>query len=372
MNKRRIVIAALSLALTATAVTSCGKSKGGGDTSSELEINATRENVDELHGGEQQLQTSTTEPTSEEATTEGTTNEKGEPATQSGGKSGGGSGGGSGNGGGRSTGTTEEEYYVDEEAPVEIPTPDVIIYGEQNMSNETELWKIKLNGKYLDIRSDTLDKFIKTADIKQNKKASFFNGAKEDEDCIFFYGKGYGVFRNAQDESKRFEGTLLFLEGLEQGNIATVVDPTIKDHFKIRCAYSSVGATKSDYNIEFANGVYTGMKRSEVEELLGSGDKTRGMVYYANKDNCLVIRYDIKDEDGEESADDIATEIYLFNDFEEAPIQYVLAEEETTEATTEEDIDVGVPSGGTVTPLPPEATEDSTRDGAPDVVHFTH
>lgn len=372
-SKRQIMLAALSLTLAATMFTSCGKSKDSGDTSSELEINATREDVDALQGGEQQLQSETTEPTSEEETTEATTDENGEPTSQSNGTSGGrgsGSGRTSGGGqGGRDTGTTEEEYYTDEDAPKEIPTPDVTIFGEQNVSDKTELWKIKLNGKYLDIRNDTLDKFIDLAGIKQNKKATFFNGSKDDEDCIFFYGKGYGVFKNAQDESKRFEGTLLFLEGLEQGSVATVVDPSIKDRFKIRCAYSSIGATKDDYFIEYANGVHTGMKRSEIEKLLGSGDYTRGMIYYANKDNCLVIRYDIKDKDGKESGDDTATEIYLFNDFKETPIQYVPAEE-IIEPTSEEEIKAegadGEGNKAAIVELPSETADPNQISELPD------
>lgn len=312
MKVRRFLIAQ-TLLCAAAILTGCARSLGDDITAENSNVDGTewwdvtRENMDEEE---------TTEPvtTAKTEVTEETTTETTDVTDENGNPSGGGSGGGKSNRG--SSGKTKDEYYEDKAAPKEIITPDVEIFGERNVSNAMALSRINVNGKNIDILNETIDGLIEIAGLRQDRNCLFSNPFERDAnyDGIFWYGRGYGVYLNAEDESLRFTGTHLFIEGISGTVLATEVDPTVKDGYKIRSVYASIGMTQDDFEVLFLGGIKCGMARAEVEQILDSrGDTTKCYTYYANKDNALVIRY------GE---DDTIAEIYLFNDYDYLPIQY--------------------------------------------------
>lgn len=232
--------------------------------------------------------------------------------------------------------TAEKEQYEDEQAPSEVYTPDIEIFGEKNVADSIPLSTIKVNGNVLDIKEETVDSFINTAGLRQNKGYSLSNYFETDDtyDGIFWYGKGYGIYNNTQDESKRFTGTHIFIEGIESGFVATKVDPTVENGYQIRSVYASTDTTESDFTVEFVGGVKAGMTRSEIEALFQStGDTTKTYTYYANKDAALLIFYD---------ENDTAMEIYLFADYDFMPILYSEKEEPVVEEMTEESTEAAV------------------------------
>lgn len=339
--------ALLCAALCATACGKNGENSAGESNQDTTEwYDVSRENMDEEETTEaEETKATTTEAVTEttEETTEPVTDADGNPVEQDSG-----SGGGNKKTSRTGDGTTEEEYYQDEDAPAEVISPDVTIYGEKNEPTAMGLEFVTINGVRVDIRKETVDSFIEKMELRQNKDCTFFNPYETEgfNDGIFWYGKGYGRYQNAADESQRFTGTHVFIEGLEGRYIASEVDPTVEDGYKIRSIYSSVGATKDDFSVEFIGGIKVGTAKSEVEKLLGGGGNVSGaFTYYADDSNALVIRY------GE---DDTITEIYLFNDFDYAPIEYLPAV--TTPSKTENSEE------GKTTETEPDVKEETGED----------
>lgn len=318
MKKALIMMTAFSLVVAS--LTGCGKNGSNtesGAESSGLEYDVTRENMDELESSE--TEESSTTDSEDSSETEESSEESSEDESSS-------EASGGGNSSSGNKGSSPQEFYEDKDAPNIVVNPDVVIYGEKNVDNDTPLYKVKVNGKYIDIRHETTDTLLNTAGIRQDVKTLKYNedtdyreNGDEYSDGIFFYGRGYGIYSNYEDESKRYTGTHLFIEGVENGLVAVEVDPTAAGVYSIRGVYASIAMTRSDFDIVFANDVKCGMSREAVEKKLGEGNKSRDFTYYANDENALLIRYD---------EDDNAAEIYLFNDFEFLPIDYREAEEE--------------------------------------------
>ncbi len=316
---------------------------GNNDNTSELQTeseqvewwNVSNEGMEEAEAASSEVNVSeNSEATTEESdedTAEDVTTETESGETSNGGTGGNTSGNGTLSGTPNGNGdTAEKEQYEDEQAPSEVYTPDVEIFGEKNVADSIPLSTVKVNGNVLDIREETVDSFINTAGLRQNKGYSLSNYFETDNtyDGIFWYGKGYGIYNNTQDEVKRFTGTHIFIEGIESGFVAAIVDPTVESGYQIRSVYASTDTTENDFAIEFVSGVKAGMTRSEIEALFQSaGDTTKTYTYYANKDAALLIFYD---------ENDTAMEIYLFADYDFMPILYSEKEEPVVEEMTEE------------------------------------
>lgn len=255
-------------------------------------------------------------------------------------------------------GTTEEEYYEDPDTPTEVFSPDIVIFGNKNMSDSASLCDVTVNGKTLSITDETVDTFINKAGVRQNKACSFLNPFELDDsyDGVFWYGKGYGIYTNTVDESKRFTGTQVFIEGLDYASVAGEVDPSVEGAYRIRSVYSSIGATKSDFTVNYIGGVEVGMSKSDIEGKLGKASETKGYAYYANSSGALVIRYD---------KNDIAVEIYLFADYADIPIEYQLSEAPSEESTTSSQesktTTTALKSNDTSPDIPPDAMPSDSK-----------
>lgn len=325
------LLIALSL-VTAMSVTACGKSGEAGDDTQDTSewYDVSRENMDEEESSDSTAETTTTtaDSSSEPEETESSSSEssdssKPDDSSSSGGSSGGNSSPSGGNG--------NPKNFEEKELPKEIYTPDIEIYGDKNIGDTIALYNVKVNGKIMDIRSETVDTFVSKAGIKRDANSAYENPFEEKEeeyDGIFWFGGGYGVYTNAQDASKRFTGTHVFIEGAENGFVAAEVDAGIEGRYSIRSVYSNINTEKNDFEVIFAGGIKCGMTRSEVEKIIGSkGNDSKGYVFYANKENALLIHY---------NKDDVAEEIYLYNDFDDMPILYVGAEADSSDSSEED------------------------------------
>lgn len=325
------LLIALSL-VTAMSVTACGKNGEAGDDTQDTSewYDVSRENMDEEESSDSTAETTTTtadsssEPEETESSSDSSDSSKPDDSSSSGGSSGGNSSPSGGNG--------NPKNYEEKQLPKEIYSPDVEIFGERNLDDKIALYNIKVNGKVMDIRNETVDTFVSTAGIKRNPDRAFENPYETDEneyDGVFWFGGGYGVYVNTQDTSKRFSGTQVFIEGAENGFIAAEVDSGIKDKYKIRSVYSCTATTQKDFEVIYAGGIKCGMTRAEIEGILGSkGNESKGFTYYANKANLLLIYY---------GKNDTAEEIYLYNDFEDMPIQYLKTEDNGADDSSSDD-----------------------------------
>ena len=203
------------------------------------------------------------------------------------------------------------------DAPVEIPYPDVEIFGDPNVGDNVPLNIVTINGVTMDTFAETVDTLAANTGTKQNKSISHYNFFNDEEaalsyDGVFFYGKGYGVDAQTQDESLRFTGTIFYVEGIRDGEeLSMDVDARAEGVYGIRSIYSSY-ADIHDFDVEFANGVKCGMSRAAVEGLLGEGSTSKRYTYYANSSNVLLLGY----------SGETVSEIYLVNDYKRLPVRY--------------------------------------------------
>lgn len=361
MKFRKYMAATLACVL-AISLASCG-SKGNADTQSEDSKGewweVSREGMDEEESTSEESsskpETATASSSEADEDTSSATDASSK-ADDSSSKGGTGNSKGSQKSSRSGDGTTEEEYYEDPDTPAEVFSPDIIIFGNKNMSDSASLCSVTVNGKTLSITDETVDTFIDKAEIRQNKACSFLNPFETDDsyDGIFWYGKGYGVYSNTVDEAKRFTGTQVFIEGLDYTSVAGEVDPSVEGAYRVRSVYSSIGATKDDFTVSYAGGIEVGMSKADIESKLGKASETKGYAYYANSSGALVIRYD---------KNDTAAEIYLFADYEDIPIEYQPPEESSEGDTTsskEEKTAVTTTTTETSNDVPPDIPPDAT------------
>ena len=352
----RPLLVALSL-VTALSVTACGKNGGAGDDTQDTSewYDVSRENMDEAESSESVANTTTTAADSSEAPEDSSETNKPDSSKPDDSSSSGESSGGNSS---PSSGNDNPKNYEEKQLPKEIFSPDVEIFGERNLDDKIALYNIKVNGKVMDIRNETVDTFITTAGIKRNADRAFENPYEMDEnkyDGVFWFGGGYGVYANTQDTSKRFSGTQVFIEGAENGFVAAEVDSGIKGKYKIRSVYSCTATTQKDFEVIYAGGIKCGMTRAEIERILGSkGNESKGFTYYANKANLLLISY---------GKNDIAEEIYLYNDFEDMPIQYLKTEDNGTDDSSSDDS--SRPDGEDNSSSEDSGVEDGNNSGVP-------
>lgn len=211
------------------------------------------------------------------------------------------------------------EYEGDSETPERSLYPDVEVFGDKNEDINIPIQKVKINGRIFDIGVDTLNEVVERAEVTRNPEAEFYNPVKDENgenDGIFWYGGGYSANGSS-------EGTQAFIEVFDYKDIAVdldTIDPLDNTkNWYIRSVYSSLETTKDDWAVEYRcgskNGIKVGMTREEIEKSFGGrkGGTSKGYTYYANTYAALFINYNDKD---------IATEMYLFADYDWAKIQY--------------------------------------------------
>ena len=219
----------------------------------------------------------------------------------------------------------------DDDLPFEVPYPDIEIFGDPNVGNDVALNIVNINGVTMDLFAETVDTLIAKTGTKQNKARAHYNYFNDEEaaeayDGVFFYGKGYGVDAQTQDQSLRFTGTQFFIEGIRDGDeLAMDVDARAEGVFGIRCLYSSLEDT-NDFDVIYAGGVKCGMSRASVESILGEGSTSKRYTYYANGNNVLLLGY----------SGETVSDIYLVNDYERLPVRYSPSEKPKVEDESSE------------------------------------
>lgn len=246
---------------------------------------------------------------------------------------------------------TEKTPYENPDTPAMVYSPDVEIFGDKNIADTIAICTVSINGEKFSLAEETVDTLVSRAGIRQNTNYTYLNPFEENDkyDGIFWYGKGYGIYTNAKDEAKRFTGTHVFIEGLESTSVAGDVDPTVEGAYRIRSVYSSADATKNDFAVSYIGGIKVGTLKKDIEDKLGAGGITKGYTYYANQLGALVIKYD---------ENEMASEIYLFVNYDDVPIEYHSSEEAPApEATTPTESETE-PVETREAEMPPEIPED--------------
>lgn len=233
-------------------------------------------------------------------------------------------------------GTTTKPDFVEipeqyeEETHIEVYSPDISLYGEKNY--DTMLSDITIDGKTVDINTEPIEGMISKLGLTR-RDGLFYKDGLEDVNAITFYGTGYGIHTGLADVEKQWTKSFLFIECMNE--IGLAVDEQCEG-FSIRAVYTNAECT-GETHIAFC-GVECGMSEDTVIALLGEGNITRNMIYYANNDNQLFIKY----------VDGIVEEMYLVNDTGNVKTEFcpeeqgVVVDDDSNETASEEPVAVPV------------------------------
>lgn len=223
-----------------------------------------------------------------------------------------------------------EQYEEGADVPVYIP--DITLYGEKNY--EPMLSDITVDGKTVDINVEPIESVVSKLGLTR-REGLFYQDGIEDINSITFYGTGYGVHTGLADVEKQWTKSFLFIECMDDTGIETWANEQYAG-MKIRAVYTNAECT-GETHIAFC-GVECGMSEDKVIALLGEGNTTRNMTYYANDENQLFIKY----ENG------VVNEMYLVNDTgsvktEFCPEEYgIVIDDDSSDMVSEEAIAVPV------------------------------